>query len=247
MVINDGSTDGTLAALKEAFELVEVERVPRANLPSAPVRGGLRQPARRPPAGDRQGERRQGRLAQLRHPLRRLPAVLRDRLRHAARRRRAGAARVVLPGRARDGRHRRHRADRQRLAARGRPAAQAVRTPENTARQRPDRRVPARLPGRPRRLVAAEHAADRLRRVRAVPARDGRRGGRLRHQHGRRGRGARSCACTGTAATQTRRTRSPSSPTRSAGPRRRRTAAPCAASATAGSAACWRRCGATGG
>jgi glycosyltransferase involved in cell wall biosynthesis len=38
MVINDGSTDGTLAALKEAFELVEVERVPRANLPSAPVR-----------------------------------------------------------------------------------------------------------------------------------------------------------------------------------------------------------------
>jgi len=38
MVINDGSTDGTLAALKEAFQLVEVERVPRANLPSAPVR-----------------------------------------------------------------------------------------------------------------------------------------------------------------------------------------------------------------
>src|SRR5919199_1720115 len=38
MVINDGSTDGTLAALKEAFSLVEVERVPRANLPTAPVR-----------------------------------------------------------------------------------------------------------------------------------------------------------------------------------------------------------------
>ncbi len=38
MVINDGSTDDTLAALKEAFQLVEVERVPRANLPSAPVR-----------------------------------------------------------------------------------------------------------------------------------------------------------------------------------------------------------------
>ena len=38
MVINDGSTDGTLAALREAFALVEVERVPRANLPSAPVR-----------------------------------------------------------------------------------------------------------------------------------------------------------------------------------------------------------------
>ena len=38
MVINDGSLDGTLAALKEAFALVQVERVPRANLPSAPVR-----------------------------------------------------------------------------------------------------------------------------------------------------------------------------------------------------------------
>jgi cellulose synthase/poly-beta-1,6-N-acetylglucosamine synthase-like glycosyltransferase len=37
MVINDGSNDGTLAALKEAFGLVEVERVPRANLPSKPV------------------------------------------------------------------------------------------------------------------------------------------------------------------------------------------------------------------
>ncbi len=38
MVINDGSTDGTLEVLKEAFQLVEVERVPRAKLPSAPVR-----------------------------------------------------------------------------------------------------------------------------------------------------------------------------------------------------------------
>jgi cellulose synthase/poly-beta-1,6-N-acetylglucosamine synthase-like glycosyltransferase len=38
MVINDGSEDGTLDALKRAFSLVEVERVPRANLPSAPVR-----------------------------------------------------------------------------------------------------------------------------------------------------------------------------------------------------------------
>jgi cellulose synthase/poly-beta-1,6-N-acetylglucosamine synthase-like glycosyltransferase len=37
MVINDGSGDGTMGALKEAFSLVEVERVPRANLPSAHV------------------------------------------------------------------------------------------------------------------------------------------------------------------------------------------------------------------
>jgi cellulose synthase/poly-beta-1,6-N-acetylglucosamine synthase-like glycosyltransferase len=39
MVINDGSLDGTFAALQEAFALVEVDRVPRARLDSAPVRG----------------------------------------------------------------------------------------------------------------------------------------------------------------------------------------------------------------
>jgi len=39
VVVNDGSRDGTLAALQEAFKLVAVERVPRARLASAPVRG----------------------------------------------------------------------------------------------------------------------------------------------------------------------------------------------------------------
>jgi cellulose synthase/poly-beta-1,6-N-acetylglucosamine synthase-like glycosyltransferase len=39
MVINDGSTDGTFEALREAFALVEVDRVPRARLESARVRG----------------------------------------------------------------------------------------------------------------------------------------------------------------------------------------------------------------
>lgn len=39
MVVNDGSQDTTLEALVEAFELVPVERVPRANLASEPVRG----------------------------------------------------------------------------------------------------------------------------------------------------------------------------------------------------------------
>jgi cellulose synthase/poly-beta-1,6-N-acetylglucosamine synthase-like glycosyltransferase len=39
MVVNDGSTDATLDALVRAFELVPVERVPRANLVTAPVRG----------------------------------------------------------------------------------------------------------------------------------------------------------------------------------------------------------------
>jgi cellulose synthase/poly-beta-1,6-N-acetylglucosamine synthase-like glycosyltransferase len=39
MVVNDGSRDGTLAALEQAFGLVAVERVPRASLRTAPVRG----------------------------------------------------------------------------------------------------------------------------------------------------------------------------------------------------------------
>jgi cellulose synthase/poly-beta-1,6-N-acetylglucosamine synthase-like glycosyltransferase len=38
VVINDGSKDGTLAALKDAFRLVEVGRVPRSNLPTQRVR-----------------------------------------------------------------------------------------------------------------------------------------------------------------------------------------------------------------
>ncbi len=38
MVINDGSSDGTLDVLKQEFALVEVERVPRAGIETAPVR-----------------------------------------------------------------------------------------------------------------------------------------------------------------------------------------------------------------
>jgi cellulose synthase/poly-beta-1,6-N-acetylglucosamine synthase-like glycosyltransferase len=38
MVVNDGSTDATLDALVDAFELVRVDRVPRAKLATAPVR-----------------------------------------------------------------------------------------------------------------------------------------------------------------------------------------------------------------
>jgi cellulose synthase/poly-beta-1,6-N-acetylglucosamine synthase-like glycosyltransferase len=37
VVINDGSTDNTLQSLIDAFDLVRVDRVPRANLPSEPI------------------------------------------------------------------------------------------------------------------------------------------------------------------------------------------------------------------
>jgi cellulose synthase/poly-beta-1,6-N-acetylglucosamine synthase-like glycosyltransferase len=37
VVVNDGSTDDTLPSLIDAFDLVQVDRVPRANLPSEPI------------------------------------------------------------------------------------------------------------------------------------------------------------------------------------------------------------------
>lgn len=38
LVVNDGSSDRTLAVLRDAFALVEVHRTPRANLPTAAIR-----------------------------------------------------------------------------------------------------------------------------------------------------------------------------------------------------------------
>ena len=42
IVVNDGSKDGTLAALQRAFELVPADRAPVATIPTAPVRAVLR-------------------------------------------------------------------------------------------------------------------------------------------------------------------------------------------------------------
>jgi cellulose synthase/poly-beta-1,6-N-acetylglucosamine synthase-like glycosyltransferase len=42
IVVNDGSKDGTLAALREAFELVSADRAPVATIPTAQVRAVLR-------------------------------------------------------------------------------------------------------------------------------------------------------------------------------------------------------------
>ena len=45
LVVNDGSTDGTLARLVEAFSLVRVERVPRSRLATRPIRAVYVSPA----------------------------------------------------------------------------------------------------------------------------------------------------------------------------------------------------------
>ena len=67
MVINDGSTDGTLAALKRGLRPRGGRpRAARAPRHRAGARG-LRRPLDDRPARDRQGERRQGRLAQRGH------------------------------------------------------------------------------------------------------------------------------------------------------------------------------------
>jgi cellulose synthase/poly-beta-1,6-N-acetylglucosamine synthase-like glycosyltransferase len=42
VIVNDGSTDGTLDRLIEAFELEQAPRFPSANIPTAPVRGTYR-------------------------------------------------------------------------------------------------------------------------------------------------------------------------------------------------------------
>ena len=153
---------------------------PRAALEHLDAAGPrrLREPARAAHRRHRQGQRRQGRRAQRRHQPRRLPALLRDRRRHDARRRRALAPRLGVPGRAGDGRGRRHRPHRQRLGVRGRSSRHGAHAAK-PARQPADHRVPAGLSRRSHRLVEERHAADHLRRLRALPARRLRRGRRL--------------------------------------------------------------------
>ena len=97
--------------------------------PAGPRR--LHQPAGAAGRRHRQGQRRQGRRAQRRHQPRGLPALLRDRRRHHARRRRSLAPGLGVPGGAGDGRRRRHRPHRQRLDASRTGACSEVRTPRN--------------------------------------------------------------------------------------------------------------------
>ena len=101
---------------------------PRAALQHPHAAGSRRvhEPARAARRRHRQGQRRQGRRAERRHQPRGLSALLRDRRRHDARRRRPLPPRLGVPGRAGDGRCRRHRAHRQRIDVRGRAPAQGA-------------------------------------------------------------------------------------------------------------------------
>ena len=170
LVINDGSKDETLDELKRAFNLVAVDRVPRAGLSSAEVRAVYFCPhdPRLVVVDKHNGGKADSLNAGLnfaRYPL--FCAVDADTLLEREALPRlvwqfqnfpetvavGGIVRIVngctVEGR---GGHRRP-------------------LPEVADRAPADRRVPARVPHRPHRLVASQRPADHLRCLRPVPAR----------------------------------------------------------------------------
>ena len=189
-MVNDGSRDGTLQALIDAFELVAVERVPRANLPTWPVRQ-VYVSATEPDLlvidkenGGKADSINAG-LCFARYPLfctvdsdtliddDALVRLVRPFQVHPETVACGGVVRIVN-GSTLEGSH-----------------VAEVADPAQPAGQHPDRRVPARVPGGPRRLVADQRAADHLRRLRPVPPPDGDRRRRLRRDDRGRGRRAR--------------------------------------------------------
>ena len=191
IVVSDGSTDATVEVLRSAFDLEIFPRVYVPSIPTMPVRKVFRSRDRRAADGGREGQRRQGRRAQLRHQPGRPRADLRDRRRRDPRRRTpccwpAGPFleepdEVVATGgivRIANG---------CRIESRPRRAGGAAQVP---AGGDPGGRVPARVPDRALGVEPRQRAADRQRRVRHLPPRRAARARRLPPRDGRRGRGA---------------------------------------------------------
>lgn len=187
--VDDGSTDETFAVLKEAFDLVEVDReIPRdvpvkAEVLSVHVPRNGRTPLTiiRKSNSGRSDAVNLGINAAAGEP----PRLRRRRLdprprcphdRHGALRRRPDA----------HGRDRWRHPGRERQPCRGRPARRTAHAAPPAA-SHPGRRVPPCLPHRARGMVTARRPRAHLRSLRRLPPRRPRRGRRSRHREHRRG------------------------------------------------------------
>ena len=138
IVVNDGSTDGTIAALIAAFDMVPVRQALREGIPTARIRAAYASRRHPEPAGAGQGERRTFRRHQRGGQRRPAPLRLHDRRGLPARARRAPAHRQAAAGRPRvGGRGRRDRPGGQRLS--DRPRTGRGRCGSATAGWRPSR------------------------------------------------------------------------------------------------------------
>ena len=224
VVVNDGSKDGTLARLIEAFGLMRAPGSYQQPIDTQPV-NALYRSLDHPElvvidkANGGKADAINAGINAARHP-----AGVRDRRGLDPRARSADARGAAVRAKPRDAGERRHHPHRQRLQSGSRPG-DSHRHAGQLAGAFPGRRVPARVPERTRRAVRGQRAADHLGRVRRVPPRRGDRGRRVPSRHHRRRHGNRRRACTGGGARPGGRTGSCSSPIRCAGPRRRRSRA----------------------
>ena len=233
LVINDGSGDDTLARLQAAYALVEVERVPRCALQTEPVRA-----LHACPFDDRllvidklnggKADAINAGLRFARYPLfctmdadtivdaDAFARLVRPFQAHPETVACGGIVRIANGCSVRGG------------EGRGRACAARV------SRERPGHGVPACVPLRSHRVVAARRPARDLReRSACSDATSSSRPVAMTRRRSARTRRS-SCACTATAASMADRIASSSSRTRCAGPRPRPTSARSAASATAG-------------
>ena len=237
IVVNDGSTDDTLARLRRRLELVPVEASSRDVARDRPVEGYYRSPSDPRLLVDRQGERREGGRPQRRPQPQPVPVRLRASTRtwcsHAAR------------SPARCGRS---CSDPERIVGltsyfenTARPAASLadgvnLRRPRHAAAVRlPDLRLPPRVLQQPDRVGAAQLHAVRRRRLPDLASRPRRGARRLVARRSRARTSSSPSASIGPARARRRRTASRACPTASASPRGPTRCASSSRSASAGS------------